>query len=312
MRTLRAIWNHVAEEAPEDDPWPSPCTRSVQFHVGKKPGFTARRQEPIPWTRLPTWRKGVEQLDPMRRDYRLFVLFSGLRKMDAATLRWEHLNLTSEVAMARVWDITTQEFVEKELPPQSVIRPMPKGGAARAFTLPLSGPMVEILRRRQEDNRRFEGGDGGWVFPITVQVSKHCVECEDLGCGLHVAGAVSHLFEAKKQLVEIVGPNSTLIRYTLPSPHRLRDTYLTASQEAGVPEGVGKRLVNHTFEAGDVTARYQLQDVEYLRACQEKTSALLLAKMQAPDPAQTPREPHLPGPVQAPSELHQPHLHLVA
>ncbi len=63
----------------------------------------------------------------------------------------------------------------------------------------------------------------------------------------------------------------------MPSPHRLRDTYLTAAHEAGLSPWDIKILVNHTLpDSGDVTAGYLRPSLEHLRGCQERVAAFLL------------------------------------
>jgi integrase len=106
-----------------------------------------RRQEPIAWANLPAWRETVDALSPVLRDYLYVVLLTGLRSEDAATIRWDDLDL-----------------VEKTLH-----RPCPKGGEDRAFTIPLSTYTVELLRRRKEES---QDQDEGWVFPTKSRGGK--------------------------------------------------------------------------------------------------------------------------------------------
>lgn len=84
-----------------------------------------RRQEAIPWADLPAWRTAIGKLSAVRRDYQLVVLLTGLRRMDAATIRWEHVDFAA----------------------RTLHRPNPKGGRDRAFTIPLSrGSAVPPVR----------------------------------------------------------------------------------------------------------------------------------------------------------------------
>ncbi|HWO18605.1 MAG TPA: site-specific integrase, partial [Kofleriaceae bacterium] len=131
----------------------------------------------------------------MRRDYQLVVLLSGLRRMDAATIRWEHVDFAA----------------------RTLRRPNPKGGADRAFTFPLSRACIEILEQRKRENR----DDNGWAFPTDAMIGRACDLCAELGLPRHRVGARIHLVEAKEAADEIV------------SPHRLRDTYTSALAEVG-------------------------------------------------------------------------------
>ena len=62
----------------------------------------------------------------VRRDLHLFMLLSGMRRTAAVEARVEHLDLAR--GCLRV--------------------PNPKGGTAKAFDLPLSGPLLDLCRDR--------------------------------------------------------------------------------------------------------------------------------------------------------------------
>lgn len=192
-----------------------------------------RRKEPIPWSRLSVWAKVIDSLaNPVRRDLQYFVLFTGLRREDACTVRWEHVNLTDEpILLGKI-----------EVPPGCIHRPKPKGGVDRAFTVPLSTPALEILKRRRRDNVQLVPDDGGWAFPTR-----------------NMRGEVTCVQEMKEKPIEPFGK--------IPSPHRLRDTFVTAASEAGLAGQEIKLLVNHTLpDSGeDVTDDYIRNSEEHLR-----------------------------------------------
>lgn len=273
MRELRSLWNHVSREALVDDStWPANPTMAVNWHAGDRPGFVERRREPLTWGKLPEWRLALDKLSPVRRDYNLVVLLTGLRRTDACTIRWGHVNLENEPVKAQVWHQGKQIFETVSLAARSMLRPSPKGGAERAFVVPLSDAVVEILRRRKVENAELGADDKGWAFPARITSAKACSPCAELGLGPHVPG-VSHMAEPKETDELIV------------SPHRLRDTYLTATEEIdGMPEGVAQVLVNHKLSNKTVTAGYRKQDLELLRRWQEKISEFLLSRMK-PAPA---------------------------
>lgn len=75
----------------------------------------------------------------MRRDLQWTLLLTGLRSLDARTLRWEHVDLERG----------------------TLHRPCPKGGPERAFTIPLCAVLRERLARARDRPRQ----DDGWVFP---------------------------------------------------------------------------------------------------------------------------------------------------
>lgn len=270
VRNLGTIWKCTSRIQQREDPtWPANPFEVVTPHSGDQEGFVERRREPIAWSGLSAWRQAVDELSPVRRDYNLVVLLTGLRRTDACTLRWELINLEGTERESRVWHLGKQIFQPVNIAPRSMLRPMPKGGSRKAFTVPLSSVLVEILVRRRNENV----DDGGWVFPSRGLKTKRCVPCAELGLREHAAGGVVHMAEPKED------------GKTLVSPHRLRDTFITACEEAGLPDGAAKVLVNHAWGKGDVTAGYRRQDLGFLAECQEKVSSFLVAKMAPPAPA---------------------------
>jgi integrase len=284
MRHLRAAWNTALREHE------LPASPTIAVHWNKE----HRRQEPIAWEKLPAWRGTVltlekrgadERVPGIRGDYNMVILLTGLRRMDAATIRWDHLNLTDEPQDARVWNATRDRWDTVELPPYTLLRPNPKGGRDRAFSIPLSSECVRILEERQRENRdAFTKGDGGWVFPSHAIKEKECALCAELGLpDGHEPGAVIHLVEAKQQKWDPKKKTKTTI---LVSPHRLRDTYtsaLAALKDPPLSPYVIDVLTNHRPPKGSVTAGYIDLSAEDLREAQERVSKFLLDKM-TPDP----------------------------
>ena len=113
----------------------------------------------------------------------------------------------------------------------------------------------------------YENGDRGWAFPSVVTRGDQRV--------------VEHLKEPKVYR-DVVGADGKRERVKyLPSPHRLRDSFLSAGFAVGVPMLALKVLANHTLpEAGDVTSGYVRPDVEALRAHVEAITAWLLERMK--------------------------------
>ncbi len=264
LRHIRAAWNTALKEHD------LPANPTIAVHWNKE----RRRQEPIPWTSLPAWLETVNSIEPIvvngkrigtrpgiRGDYQMFLLLTGLRRMDAATVRWEHVDLEEG----------------------KLHRPNPKGGKERAFTIPLSSECVRILERRRNENRAsFLQGDGGWVFPTRSLKDKACALCAALEQPPHAAGSVVHLIEGKQQK-RAKGE----VKRILPSPHRLRDTYTSALVEVGgISPFVIDVLTNHRPPRGSVTAGYVDLSLEHLADCQERVTRFLLSKM-APPPGKT-------------------------
>jgi integrase len=244
MRHVRAVWNTALKEHE------LPANPTIAVHWNKE----ERRQEPVPWVKLHAWRTAVDALRPVRRDYQLVVLFTGLRRMDAATIRREHIDFKA----------------------RALTRPNPKGGKERAFTIPLSGECVKVLERRCRENIN----DRGWIFPTEALKDQECHLCAELGQPAehvdgephHKAGAVIHLMEPKEDAEEVV------------SPHRLRDTYTSALAALDPPVSgyVIDVLTNHRPPRGSVTAGYVNLSGDDLRDAQERATAFLVGKMKKP------------------------------
>jgi len=135
-------------------------------------------------------------------------------------------------------------------------RPCPKGGEERAFEVPLSAYTMEILRRRQAEN---VGRDKGFAFVTIFRDPKGAItKIMPLGTSARRWG------RGKSQ-----------------SPHRLRDTYTTACNEAGLSSFDIDTLTNHRPPGGGVTAGYVRQRLSHLRQCQEQVTALLQKQLGA-------------------------------
>jgi integrase len=293
MRHVRAVWNTALKEHE------LPGNPTIAVHWNKE----HRRQEPIAWGDLPAWHAAVVQLgerrtterdqvrtgNAVRRDYNLFLLLTGLRRMDAATMRWEHVNLSDDPVASVVWNASDKKWEHVEIPPNSLLRPSPKGGADRAFSIPLSRKAQRVLIARfpfphrpfsadeiNRSGRKLNPQDSElWVFPTYALKSKSCDLCADLGQPPHVAGCQTHLVEAKEDDDAIV------------SPHRLRDTYTSALAALDPPVSpyVIDVLTNHRPPRGSVTAGYIGFNTDDLRAAQDRVSAFLVEKLTPEKPA---------------------------
>jgi integrase len=110
--------------------------------------------------------------------------------------------------------------------------------------LPLSGALVDLMRRRIEENRILDPGSP-WLFPSD--------------------SASGHVAENRVDALDsLVG-------------HALRHLYATLALEAGVPIAELKFLLNHAVSSGGVTMGYLHPSLEHLRAWQEKATAHILS-----------------------------------
>ncbi len=220
MRCFRAIYNTAMKDN-EFLP-PNPCIAIQWFKE-------YRRQEPISDNKLKDWYKLVQTIpNTARRDYHLFVIFTGLRRTDACTIKWADIDMKAG----------------------TLHRPNPKGGKERAFTIPLPDVCLEILERRKEENAILYGKRCPWVFATTNR---------------------------NGEVIAMRDPKET--KRGLPSSHRLRDTYTTACNSAGLSAYDIEVLTNHRPANNSVTAGYISQSIDHLRKQQQKVADYLKGKM---------------------------------
>ncbi len=213
FRIFRAVYNRGLREHP--DLPPNPCG-NVDYHGLR------RREVDAPTDRLRAWGKAVLGLHPVRRDLHLFMVLTGMRRTSACEARASDLDLAS-------WRLHV---------------PKPKGGSTRAFDLPLSGPLADLLGHRVEENPRLHRRSP-WLFPADSKSG-------------HVAEVAQH------ELDGLTG-------------HALRHTFATLAVQAGVPLLELKYLLNHA--ASNVTMGYIHVGPEHLRKHQEVASRYILEQL---------------------------------
>lgn len=214
MRTFRAIYNHARKtnrELPADNP-----VDSVDWNHEK------RRDSGMGLADLKAWFVEVAKLDnPIRREFHLFTLLSASRPAALKEAKLIHLDLSRRVLHI----------------------PRPKGGADRAFDIPLSRQMIACLMRSIRFGRHmhpFEAGD--WLFPAD--------------------SADGHLVEQKED-------REVLSKWG----NELRQTYRTVATPAGVSELDARMLMNHSVpgvNSGYITRHKLLED--HLRTQQQAIS----------------------------------------
>lgn len=218
MRTLRAIYNHARKShryLPVENP-----TLAVDWNREK------RRDTAMGAEDLPGWFEQARRMrHPVRREFHLFTLLSGSRPGALVQARLEHLNLRDRILHI----------------------PRPKGGADRAFDIPLSRAMIRCLIRAIRAARMiYPDKCDQWIFTA---------ESRD-----------GHLVEHKEQ-------RQILSKWG----NDLRQTYRTMGQVAGLSEIDMHLLMNHSLpgvNAGYITRAKLLSG--HLRASQEKLSRTIM------------------------------------
>jgi integrase len=225
LRDFRAAWNLALRKADNPDAFPRVCpVASVTF-------YRERRREAALITDLPGWWTRVQALtNPLRREMHLLGLLSGLRPGNLAGIRREWIDLQGAVIRF----------------PAEVMK------ARAAFALPLSAPMVTIVRRALEHgDGAFTGGrHGGWLFPTRSRDGREVIATSnwtEATLGMHECG------------------------------HALRHSYKTLGTAAGVSGGDLELLLAHSVRGVAGTYLHADRLLEHLRAQQERVSAYVLA-----------------------------------
>lgn len=219
MRSFRAAYN-FALKLDDDDELRANPVGGVHFHPER------RREAVIPPEDLPDWwRRTGEIPNPLRTAMHRLGLLSGLRP---GTL----------VSIERAWiDLPTQ-----------IIR-IPRGSmkSRREFSLPLSGPMVELV----EDALQI--GDtlyrqSPWLFPTRTNDGREVV--------------------ATRVWRERSMPSET--------GHILRHTYRTMAERLGIPQSRARALLDHKQPGIEAHYLHSSELREELLADQDRMSAHII------------------------------------
>ena len=224
MRVLRAIWRRVRRQHPG---MPEPPTMNVDFYPE-----TGRTAVITDW---PAWWDGIQQIaNPVRRDFYIWLAFSGCRAGE--TMSMEVKNIDLENGMVKY--------------------PITK---TKAFEMPLSDYMIELLRNRIADNAEEFGAHCRWVFPS-------------------VTAASGHLEEEK-----LTASEPKLFKQHW-SPHTLRHSWITiADQKVKISDSHQRALTNHKpkrAKHSDAHAGYIHPDIDDLRHSQQAMTDYLLAQIK--------------------------------
>lgn len=153
MRTLRAVLNYAFEDDEGGIPYLNPC--NILSSKKRKAWFKVqRRRTLIKNSDLPAWEKAVMALEnETMRDFLLFLLFTGLRRNEAARLKWSQVDF--QESCFTVTDTKNSE----------------------PHTLPLSDYLHNLLAERKEG----PAGSSNYVFPGTgkdgyLQEPKRAIE----------------------------------------------------------------------------------------------------------------------------------------
>lgn len=135
MRVLRAIFNFAVHEYQLEDGQPIIAINPVEYLSHARSWYRVdRKNSVIKNHQLIAWYEGLTKLGEqedypqamMWKDYFLLILFTGLRRMEAASLRWSDLDFKAKT-------FTVQDTKNREV-----------------HTLPMTGFLYELFQRRKQ------------------------------------------------------------------------------------------------------------------------------------------------------------------
>ncbi|QDL38790.1 tyrosine-type recombinase/integrase [Rhodoferax sediminis] len=168
-----------------------------------------RRKAAIPSVDLAAWFREVLALpNPVRRDYLLFVMLTGLRRQNAASVRW------SDVDWAN----------------RALLVPSPKSG--RPFQLPLSDLLLDLLKGRQGcEQTKTVFADSPWIFPADGKTGHISEPREDFGVSFTIHGLRNTFITVAESLDISPYAIKMLVNHSTPDKQDVTAGYITPELE---------------------------------------------------------------------------------
>lgn len=222
LRDFRAAYNFALKVVDDPDALPGNPVAAVTFNKERASNRVIMPED------LPDWLAKVQALpNPLRRDMHKLGLLSALRPGTLVTIRRDWVRL-DDAAIS-----------------------IPRMKSGRAFDLPLSGHMVEVVRRAMAaGDVLFPGAP--WLFPSRSSKTGEVI--------------ATQVWKEK----------------SLPSEtgHILRHTYRTVAQRTGIDRVNARLLLDHTVPGIDGVYIHERALFDTLLAEQERMTAAILALLE--------------------------------
>lgn len=262
MRTLRAVLNYQFEEDEGGTPYANPV--NILSSRKRKAWFKVeRRQTRLKNSDLPAWHKAVMGLDNgIMTDYLRFLLFTGLRRQEAATLKWKQVDfeegcftltggLTGVTKNKQIHTLPLSDYLHDLLTDRK--EGLKTELAESKTALAKIGTGTPTIRQRQEAHSRVALAESRFASPYVFPGE----------------GATGYIVEPKRAIDTVTA--ATGIAF---SCHDLRRTFASLAESLDLSRYTIKALLNHKQDA-DVTGGYIVLDINRLRdAMQKITDAL--------------------------------------
>ena len=153
----------------------------------------ARRKISAPAEVLPRWRAGIQAVvnNDAIRDALWFGLYTGMRREEVLTLRWDRVELD------------TLSFLVEET----------KTGVP--LELPITRQLADILERRQSANEDLPNGPRDWVFPSPTSATGHVQDVHHLYRRISKAGGAKFWFHGLRNCFITVAERELMLHPSL-------------------------------------------------------------------------------------------------
>lgn len=245
MRVLRAVLNYTFAD---DEDAGIVRINPVRTLSRKKAWFKVdRRRTVIKNSQLATWYSSVMSLDNIvMRNYLVLLLFTGLRRQEAATLEWNQI-----------------DFKEKTLT-------IPDTKNKQPHVLPLSDFINNLLTQYESDLNsellaaRSEAKNIGKKLSKEQQIVRNRLAvAESRYVSKYVfsgEGKTGYIVEPKRAIDTVIADTGIVF-----SCHDLRRTFATIAESLDLSGYAIKALLNHKQQINDVTGGYIVINVDRLR-----------------------------------------------
>lgn len=259
MRVLRAVLNYTFAD---DEEAGIVRVNPVRTLSRKKAWFKVdRRRTLIKNSELLTWYKAVNGLDnAIMRDYLLFLIFTGLRRQEAATLKWKQVDF--EEGCFTIVD--TKNKQPHVLPLSDYLHKMLKGrqdGLKLEFEAAQEALADAEKKSATLTKKQMQAARNRFALAESRLASSYVFPGE---------GATGYIVEPKRAIDAVTAVTGITF-----SCHDLRRTFATLAESLDLSSYTVKALLNHKQQIGDVTGGYIILNVDRLREPMQKiTNAL--------------------------------------
>jgi len=266
MRVLRAVLNYTFGD---DEEAGIVRVNPVRTLSRKKSWYKVpRRRTLIKNSDLPAWSKGVMAMEnDVARDFLLFILHTGLRRNEAATLKWSQVDF--EEASFTITDTKNKE----------------------PHTLPLSDYLDKLLAGRKEGLKvelevaqEAQAAARITLDTLTAKqrqtITNRVALAESRLTSPYVfpgEGVTGHIVEPKRAIDTVTETTGIIF-----SCHDLRRTFATIAESLDLSGYTVKALLNHKQQTGDVTGGYIILNVDRLREPMQKITNAIQERIKKP------------------------------